>query len=144
MYKRDLIAIEIQRLAEVLSKILGLKLEGDIQEADTLFNETIEHSFGLNVEKIKTIDLQSFESMIDEKQLTAEKLDMLSQFLYSTLNDLDHEHFKIDLSKKILHLFEKLEKEHRIMSLDNLRRQEILFRNCDASSKTAPRTDPIS
>lgn len=127
MYKRDLITVEIQRLAEVLAKILGLKLEGDSENAAVLYEQTLESAFGLPPEIWKEDTLENFETAIISQAYPAEKLDMLSQFLYSSLHDSDEPLYKKSISKKLLFIFDVLEKQHRIISLDNLNRQKMLL-----------------
>lgn len=85
MYRRDLITAEIQKLAQVLARIMGLKLEGKLAEANQLFDETMEGGFQLPKEILENEDLSVFENWLTEGNLPPEKLDSLSEFLYYEL-----------------------------------------------------------
>ncbi|MNI78633.1 hypothetical protein D3C73_1350250 [compost metagenome] len=85
MYRKDLITAEIQKLAEVLARIMGLKLEGKFKEAQSLFDETMEKSFVLPLGVLESHDLKAFENWLNEGNLAPEKLDSLSEFLYYEL-----------------------------------------------------------
>ena len=125
MYKRDLITAEIQKLADVLSKILKFKLDGDLEEASLLFDQTLESEFGLDAEALSD-ELTVFKSAVEEQQYSAEKLDMLSQFIYCRLHDHDAYGYTQSIANKLLVLYDILEKQHRIISLENLNRQSFL------------------
>lgn len=126
MYKRDLITVEIQKLAEVLSRILKFNLDGDIDEAHTLFDQTLLSGFGITPEMLFD-EPQEFSRVVNEKVYSAEKLDMLSQFLYIRLQDNDEPNYKKSTAAKLLFLYRVLEKQHRIISLENLNRQSFLL-----------------
>jgi hypothetical protein len=69
MYRKDLITAEIQKLAEVLARIMGLKLEGKLEDAQSVFNETMEKSFLLPVEILESDDFLIFESWLEKGNL---------------------------------------------------------------------------
>ncbi|WP_231427727.1 hypothetical protein [Pedobacter sp. Leaf250] len=82
MYRKDLITAEIQKLAEVLARIMGLKLEGKLKDAQVMFDETMEKSFILPVDILESSNLSDFENWLESANLPPEKLDSLSEFLY--------------------------------------------------------------
>jgi len=124
MYKRDLITAEIEKLAQVLARIMGLKLELKLAEADILLNETLENSFGLTPILLTQPDLQPFENWLNESLLPAEKLDSLSEFLYYELGMSDQQNKLI--APKLNLIYQRLADQHKIVHLVNLHRQKTI------------------
>lgn len=124
MYRKDLITAEIQKLAEVLSKIMGLKLEGKFNEASILFNNTMESGFGLPLDILHTQELSIFESWLKESDLPPEKLDSLSEFLYYELGVGPERN--VVVAPKLNVVYNYLSDEHKIVHLVNLHRQKTI------------------
>jgi len=124
MYRKDLITAEIERLAQVLARIMGLKLEGDLIKASELFNETIENSFKLSPAILEGSDLATFENWLNETDLPAEKLDSLSEFLYYELGISLQRNTLI--APRLNLIYKVLAEKHKIVHLVNFHRQEII------------------
>ncbi|MNK27935.1 hypothetical protein D3C87_463020 [compost metagenome] len=124
MYRKDLITAEIERLAQVLARIMGLKLEGDLAKANLLFNETITSSFKLPVELLEDSDIETFAKWLAETDLPAEKLDSLSEFLYYELG-ISIERNKL-IAPRLNAIYKVLAEKHKIVHLVNFHRQEII------------------
>ncbi|WP_421946223.1 hypothetical protein [Pedobacter sp.] len=121
MYRKDLITAEIQKLAEVLAKIMGLKLEGKFVEAQDIFDETIANAFNLPKDILENEDLTAFNNWLEGSELSAEKLDSLSEFLYYELG-LSEERNKI-IAAKLNLIYKLLSDKHKIVHLVNFHRQ---------------------
>lgn len=121
MYRKDLITAEIQKLAEVLAKIMGLKLEGKFVEAQNIFDETIANAFKLPKDILENHDLTTFNNWLEGSELTAEKLDSLSEFLYYEIG-LSEERNKI-IAPKLNLVYKLLSDKHKIVHLVNFHRQ---------------------
>lgn len=124
MYRRDLLTAEIDRLAQVLARIMGLKLEGDLESAKQLFDETISNSFKLSVETLEDSNINSFEKWLAETDLPAEKLDSLSEFLYYELGASAQRNVLI--APKLNLIYKVLAEKHKVVHLVNFHRQEII------------------
>jgi len=124
MYRKDLITAEIERLAQVLARIMGLKLEGDLAKANELFNETIENSFKLSPAILEDSDTAAFENWLNETDLPAEKLDSLSEFLYYELGISLQRNALI--APRLNLIYKVLAEKHKIVHLVNFHRQEII------------------
>jgi len=124
MYKRDLITAEIEKLAQILAKIMGLKLEAKLTEADQLFEETMNNSFGLSLQILQGADLSLFQNWLIESNLPPEKLDSLSEFLYYELGvSLIRNQI---IAPKLNLVYEKLANQHKIVHLVNMHRQKTI------------------
>lgn len=124
MYRKDLITAEIERLAQVLARIMGLKLEGDLANAKLLFDETIATSFNLSPTVLEDEDISAFEKWLTESDLPAEKLDSLSEFLYYEFG-ISAERNKI-VAPRLNLIYKVLAEKHKIVHLVNFHRQEII------------------
>lgn len=121
MYRKDLITSEIQKLAEVLAKIMGLKLEGKFVEAQNIFEETMVNSFHLPLAILENQDVTVFEDWLEKSELPAGKLDSLSEFLYYELG-LSAEQNKL-IAPKLNLIYKLLSDKHKIVHLVNFHRQ---------------------
>lgn len=124
MYRKDLITAEIERLAQVLARIMGLKLDGDLAKANALFNETMSHSFKLSQNILDSDAIDPFETWLNETDLSAEKLDSLSEFLFYELG-ISHERNR-SIAPKLNLIYKVLAEKHKIVHLVNFHRQEII------------------
>ena len=124
MYRKDLITAEIQKLAEVLARIMGLKLEGKFKDAQVIFDETMENSFMLPVALLEGNDLTAFEKWLEESNLPPEKLDSLSEFLYYELGVSTERNLII--APKLNLIYQFLSDKHKIVHLVNLHRQKTI------------------
>ncbi|TKC04787.1 hypothetical protein FA048_19090 [Pedobacter polaris] len=124
MYRKDLITSEIEKLAQVLARIMGLKVELKLEEAEKLFEETMLNSFGLSNEIIQNADLSFFENWLQASNLPPEKLDSLSEFLYYELGG--NESRNEIIAPKLNLIYEELSNRHKIVHLTNLHRQKII------------------
>ncbi|RBQ04509.1 hypothetical protein [Pedobacter miscanthi] len=124
MYRRDLITAEIQKLAQVLARIMGLKLEGKLAEASLIFDETMQNGFQLPKEILESEDITDFEKWLNEDDLPPEKLDSLSEFLYYELG-ISEERNKL-IAPKLNLVYQYLSDQHKIVHLVNLHRQKTI------------------
>jgi len=124
MYRRDLITAEVQKLAQVLAKIMGLKLEGKLNEAENIFKETISGSFDLPLEILEDEDSGKFENWLNGIDFPPEKLDSLSEFLYYELG-ISNERNKI-IAPKLNFIYQTLADKHKIIHLVNMHRQNTI------------------
>jgi len=124
MYRRDLITAEIQKLAQVLAKIMGLKLEGNLDEAQQVFEETMEAGFNLPIEILESTDQTMFEGWLNSIDFPAEKLDSLSEFLYYELGVSDERNKLI--APKLNLIYQTLADKHKVVHLVNMHRQNLI------------------
>ncbi|KQN28633.1 hypothetical protein ASE92_19960 [Pedobacter sp. Leaf41] len=124
MYRKDLITAEIQKLAEVLARIMGLKLEGKLRDAQAMFDETMEKSFTLATGSLEDTDLAIFKTWLESVNFSPEKLDSLSEFLYYELG-VNAERNKL-IAPKLNMIYNYLSDKHKIVHLVNMHRQKTI------------------
>jgi len=124
VFRKDLITAEIQKLAEVLARIMGLKLEGKLEDAVKMFEEAMEKNFLLPIDVLENQDLSRFEIWLTSSDLTPEKLDSLSEFLYYELGVSEQRNKTI--APKLNLVYNYLSDKHKIVHLVNLHRQKTI------------------
>ena len=124
MYRKDLITAEIEKLAQILAKMMGLKLEGKLEEADQIFTATMLQNFGLQTPLLFEAEISIFEKWLQESNLSADKLDSLSEFLFYELG-LSHERNQ-KIAPRLNLIYDQLSNQHKIVHLINLHRQKTI------------------
>lgn len=115
---------EIQKLAQVLARIMGLKLEGKLEESEALFKESLLKEFEISEENLFNASCEEFNTLLLKKEFPAEKLDMLSQFLYAELAPSAESERNRLIAEKLLIIYQSLEEQHHIISMTNMDRQK--------------------
>lgn len=124
MYRKDLITTEIQKLAQVLARIIGLKLEGKQEESDQLFEQSLQADFGLLYSELLEYNHADFESYLKTQDFASEKLELLSKFLYFKMESFKRTEENKDVAERLLQLYDFIENEHHTQSFEGLSRQK--------------------
>ena len=126
MYKRDLITAEIEKLAQVLARIMGLKTESKFDEANALFDETLQGSFGLSSSLLYSIDDAGYKDWLQTQELGAEKINTLTDFIFSQLDFEQNPIQSANLAQKLNLLYQYLVDVHHTVHLINMGRQKYI------------------
>jgi len=126
MYRRDLLTAEIQKLGLALARILGLKEQGKLEEADNGLNEIFENEFGILFSDLIASDMENFAVFLTDKNFPSEKLDMFSQFVYLKFNPVLIDETSLSLAKKLQLIYQTLEIKHHVVNMINLGRQKTV------------------
>lgn len=127
MYRRDLLTAEIQKLGLVLARIMGLKEQGKLNEAENSLNEVFEKEYGIHLADLMACSAPDFKLFLTEKAFPAEKLDMFSQFLFLQFNAKREDEETLSIAEKLQLMYELLETGHHIINMSNLSRQKIVI-----------------
>ena len=115
---------EIQKLAQILARIMGLKLEGKLEESEDLFKESLLKEFEITEEKLLAYTQEEFNTFLLSKEFPAEKLDMFSQFLYADLTPSQQTGRNKLIAEKLQLIYKTLEEQYHIISMTNMDRQK--------------------
>lgn len=126
MYRRDLLTAEIQRLAQALSRLMGLKQEGKLEEAGTGATAMLEKEFGIIYTDLAAGRTSAFSVFLEQQGLDAEKLDILSQLLYLKFSLEMNDAFRHSLAEKLLVIYDRLENRHKVINMNSISRQKTL------------------
>ena len=131
MIRRDFLQAEIEKLAQAIAKILGLKEAGKTQEAGDLTNKFLLHDFDLKFEEILLLSHDQFKLLLLTKKYPAQKLDLLSRFLWESVSPFQQNPETIIVLNHVLTIYQLLEQEHHTQSLENLNRQRSISKFLD-------------
>ncbi|RZL48489.1 MAG: hypothetical protein EOP00_09115 [Pedobacter sp.] len=126
MYRKDLITSEIEKLAQVLARIMGFKTELKLKEAEDLLNETLSSSFGLDKSLLIDIDIVPFSKWLEGSGLNAEKLNALTDFIFSELDFEQNPIISQLFAQKLNLIYQYLADKHHTVHLINLGRQKYI------------------
>lgn len=121
MLRSDLITSEIQKLAQVLARIIGLKIENP----ELLFEElknAIDSNFILPLNELTSMNLDELENSFKSSNYSAEQIDMLVKFVVQLWNvKPSYEHRQL-----ILNLIQLLEDKYQYMNFEFMQIKKTL------------------
>lgn len=118
---------DIEKLAQVLATILGLKQHGKVEEAHELINETLLNDFELDLQNLNTISVHDFALLLKKNNYNDKKLDLLGQLIFESAHPFREEDPAIiNKLHLVLLIFNLLETEHHIQSFENLAKREMV------------------
>lgn len=83
---RDLLQAQIEQMGQaigkMISKFLGLKNDGKIEDAMSLTQSTMQEELGLDFEKLWKADQEDFFLFFKDKPYSSESLELLSTYFY--------------------------------------------------------------
>jgi hypothetical protein len=124
MYRRDLLTAEIQKLAQALARIMGLRLQGKLVEAEQGIDDILENDFGILYPDLLKSNLADFGAFLTEKDFPVEKLDLFSQLLYLRFDPLVLAEDNKSLAEKLLLIYQILENKFHVINMINIDRQQ--------------------
>jgi hypothetical protein len=124
MFKKDLIEKEIQKLAQVLAKIIGLKNEGNVDEATDLSFQTKQVDFGLSKDYLEKNSIEEFEDWLNRQELSVEKLNLLGSIMFESVYPFLETEETMQVLHKTALVLNRLETEYHQQSFENLHRRE--------------------
>jgi hypothetical protein len=120
MYRKDLISREIEKLAKLIAKLIGLKNNAEHAEADAVYNNALVEEFGTNHGDLLAQDNDAFTNWLNKRNFSAEHLDALAKLMYYKASPFNDEAETESLLQKALIVFDKAEKQYHIQSFENL------------------------
>ncbi|EOR92579.1 hypothetical protein ADIARSV_4266 [Arcticibacter svalbardensis MN12-7] len=124
MIRKDFIEAEIQKLGQILAKILGLKNDGNVDDGIDLAFQALSDTFGLTKEYLETSGVEDFQLFLKTNSYSAEKLNLLAQLMFETVYPFQEEKETILILHKTAAILNLLETEHHQQSFENIARRE--------------------
>jgi len=126
MYRRDLLTAEIQKLAQALARIMGLRKDGEWEKADKDVEDTLEKDYEILYADLIAASQEDFIAFLTEKAFSAEKLDFFSQILYFKFNAIDPKEESRSLAEKLQYIYHILETKYHVINMISLGRQKAV------------------
>lgn len=124
---RDYILNEIEKLALIIAKLMGLKAEGKLEEFVHLADSTLLTEYNIPLKELLELTIEGFKVKLEKENYSADKLDALAQLLY-----LQCEPFIVGPEilltlKKILIIFDILEQKFHRQSFENINKRNFIY-----------------
>jgi hypothetical protein len=126
MIRKDFIEAEIQKLAQIIAKIIGLKNDGRLDEALEISQQTISENFGFDKKFLEQGSVEEFEAELKSRNYSAEKLNALAQILFESSYPFQDTEECVAVMHKVALVLNLLETEHHQQSFENLSRREMI------------------
>lgn len=127
MIRRDFLQAEIDKLAQALAKIIGIKEASNKQDFDGLIRQNLLHGFDLDIDKITQTAPADFKNLLTAKNYPAQKLDLLGRFLLESVSPFQQNPETITTLNHVLTIYQLLEQEHHTQSFENLSHQQNII-----------------
>ncbi len=126
MHQRDYLLTEAQKLALLLAKLMGLKSAEESDKFAAQFNDILQDEFNIDLIELIAFNEDEFISHLNSTPYSVEKLNALAKML-----DLFTQSYKDDnetdlMLRKILVIFDFLEKHHRYLSIENINKRNTI------------------
>jgi hypothetical protein len=129
MFQNDFILNEIQKIAALIAKLMGLKAEGNYAEFDHQLSNILQKDFDTDLEELLALSEAEFANRIQSKTYSVEKLNAFSQLLYVFAEPFKHDKETHLLLKKVLAIFDLLEQKHHYASFENIDKRKAIYKH---------------
>ena len=126
MIRKDFIEAEIQKLAQIIAKIIGLKNDGNLDEVLETSHQTISENFLFDNKFLDQASVEEFETELRSRNYSAEKLNALAQILFESSYPFQDTEECVAVMHKVALVLNLLESEHHQQSFENLSRREMI------------------
>jgi hypothetical protein len=123
MFQQDYLLNEARKFAEMLARLIGLKAAGNIIEFNAQAEALLQQEYDTSIEQLINLPEENLNQQLVDLNYSAEKLDALAQLLYVFAEPFNNDTETASLLKKVLIIFEVLEKRRHQQSFDNIARQ---------------------
>jgi hypothetical protein len=124
---RDYILNEIEKIALVIARLMGLKAAGKTDEFIHLADSTLLNEYHIPLAELLELTIEDFELKLDEENYTADKLDALAQLLYLYCEPFSVNPETLLALRKVLILFDTLEQKHHRQSFENINKRNFIY-----------------
>lgn len=123
MLRKEIMTAEMQKMAQAMARLFGLKIDGLVLEADELIAETLIENFNLTFDQLENFTAAEFEEYLKTQNFSKEKTALLSQFLYAKIDSFESTNQNKDIAERLLQLYDFIETEHNTSSFEILNRK---------------------
>ncbi len=126
MLKRDSLTAQMQQLSQVLAKVKRLIIEDNESEAIFITSKTIFDYYGISEDDLVNKSEEEFIQLLKDKSFNAEEVNMLAYFIDEYAGLQDEFSSQIMFYKKLIRVFEYLERDLKFISFDHIARRTLL------------------
>ncbi|MET4083831.1 uncharacterized protein YfkK (UPF0435 family) [Pedobacter sp. UYP30] len=123
MLRKEIMTAEMQKIAQDLARIFGLKIDGLVLEADEAIGESLQEDFDLELDDLENFMSVEFEEYLRKHKFSKEKIEVLSQLLYAKIDSFEPTNQNKDIAERLLQLYDFIEVVHNTSSFEILNRK---------------------
>jgi capsule polysaccharide export protein KpsE/RkpR len=127
MQQRDYILNEARKLALILARLMGLKVEGREEDYLQYFNSTLQDEYSTELEGLLNLPDEVFTDELKKANYSSEKLNALGQMLYMFAEPFEANEDTAAILKKVMIIFDLLETQHHFESFENLNKRNAIY-----------------
>lgn len=127
MPQTDYLLNETRKMALLIAKLMGLKIESNNEEYLQYFNEILQDEYNAELDNLLKLNDADFKAMLAAAAYSEEKLNALSQMLYMFAEPFNSDEETASVLNKVLMIFDALEQEHHYESFDNLNKRNHIY-----------------
>src|SRR5271154_5886586 len=120
MFRKDYILNEIEKLALVIARLMGLKADDKLEEFVHLADSTLLSEYNISLEELLELTIEGFKLKLEKENYNADKLDALAQLLYLQCEPFSVAPGTLLMLKKVLIIFDILEQKFHRQSFENI------------------------
>ncbi|MFI5136640.1 MAG: hypothetical protein ACHQIM_02355 [Sphingobacteriales bacterium] len=124
---RDYILNEIEKLALVIARLMGLKTAGKDDEFIHLADSTLLHEYNIPLDELLELTTEGFERTLERGNYSADKLDALAQLLFLHAEPLAVNPETLLSLQKVLIIFDRLEQKYHRQSFENINKRNRIY-----------------
>jgi hypothetical protein len=127
MFIRDYILNDIEKLALVIARLIGLKADGKADEFIHLADSTLLHEYNMRLEELLELTIDAFKLKLEKENYSADKLDALAKLLYLHCEPFSPGPETQLILKKVLIIFDILEQKYHRQSFENINKRKFIY-----------------
>jgi hypothetical protein len=127
MYRKDYFLNEIEKIALVRARFMGLKADGKADEFIQLADTTMLNEYGVPLPELLKLTIEDFETLLEEENYNADKLDALAHLIYLLAHPFTADPECLLMQKKVLVVFDLLERKYHRQSFENITKRNSIY-----------------
>jgi endonuclease III len=126
MIKEDYILNEIEKLALLIARLLGLKEAGKTDEFIHLANTSLLNEYPITLEELLDLTSEDFKLELEKKNFSANKLDAMAKLLYIYSEPFNVNPETLLSLQKVIIIFDLLEQKYHWQSFENINKRTFI------------------
>jgi hypothetical protein len=127
MFRKDYILSEIEKLALVIARLMGLKTEGKEDEFIHLADSTLLNEYNIPLDELLGLTIEDFRLRLENENYSADKFDALAQLLYLYSEPFGANPETLLTLQKVLIIFDLLEQKYHRQSFENINKRNRIY-----------------
>lgn len=125
--QKDYILREIEKIVYSISQLAGFKKTVNPEAFEQHADQMLQDQYGLKLPELLEPGIDDFELLLNKKNYSADKLDVLAQLLYLYYEPFTATDETLIALQKIISIFNRLEQKHHRTSFENINKRNTIY-----------------